>query len=92
MTQKAVSLSNKQRQILNVLIKGNPDGSWVDMDQLLGRLPYRTTKPSLQHSIRILIKKGLMERKETEHRREAYRRLLAPTMLAYELMRDKNAL
>lgn len=81
-------LSKKQRQILEVLIKGNPDGTWVDLDQLLERLPYRTTKPSIQHSIRILIEKGMMERKDLERRRGADRRLLAPTMKAYSLIRS----
>lgn len=81
------TLSKKQRQILDVLIRGNPDGSWVDLDQLLERLPYKTTKPSIQYSIRILIRKGMLERKSIELRRGHYRRLLAPTMKAYQRMR-----
>lgn len=85
-----MKLTTKQRQILDVLIQGNPDGTFVDLDQLLERLPYATTKPSIQHSIRILMKKGLMERKPTEYRRESYRRVLAPTMLAYSILRPRR--
>ena len=81
-------LSKKQRQILNVIITGNPDGSWFDLDQLLERLPYETSKASIQHSIRILIQKGMMERKELQRRRGSDRRLLAPTMKAYNLLRN----
>jgi len=83
----AERMSSKQYQILDVLIRGNPDGSWIDIDQLLERLPYETTKPSIQHSIRILMRKGLMERKNIERRRGSDRRLLAPTMKAYTTMR-----
>jgi predicted transcriptional regulator len=82
-----MTLTEKQREILNILLKGNPDGSWVDMDQLLDRLSYETSKPSIQYSVRTLMKKKLMERKDLEFRRGAWRRVLAPTIKAYELLR-----
>jgi hypothetical protein len=80
-------LTSKQRQILDVIIKGNPDGTWVDLNELLERLPYETTKDSLQFSIRALQTKGLLEKKDMEMRRGQPRRVLAPTAQTYAARR-----
>lgn len=73
------TLSAKAFEIMRVVIRGNPDGSWTDLDQVLERLTYKPTKESIQFSIRALIKRGLLEKKDQEERRGATRRLLAPT-------------
>ena len=80
-----MQLTPKQTQITDTIIKGNPDGTWVDMDQLLENLPYRTSKSSMQFSIRYLIEKGVLEKRDCELRRGQARRVYAPTALAYEL-------
>jgi len=58
-----MKLSQKQLHLLMAVGAGNPDGSLLDMDQLLEVLAYRTTKQSIQFSIRALIAKGLMEKR-----------------------------
>ena len=86
---RAVKLTKKQRQIMEVIIKGNrcdepANFSWVDMDQLLERLPYDTTKDSMHFSIRALVKRGLVEKGPTELRRGRKRRTFVPTSLALD--------
>jgi DNA-binding MarR family transcriptional regulator len=75
-------MSPKAWEIIRVIMRGNPDGSWVDLDQLIERLSYNPSKESLQFSIRALIKRGMIERKDTEFRRGVNRRVLAPTAKA----------
>ena len=58
-----MKLSHKQIQVLMAVGAGNPDGSPIDLDQLLEVLTYRTTKASIQFSIRALINRGLMEKR-----------------------------
>lgn len=82
-------LSPKAWEIMNVIIRGNPDGSWVDLDQLLERLSYKPSKASIQFSIRALIDRGLIERKPFEERRGQKRRVLGPTAKGLEECRRK---
>jgi DNA-binding MarR family transcriptional regulator len=79
-----MQLTNKQVQILNVLVKGegvDAQGALIpaDLDQLLERLDYKTTKASIQFSIRALIARGLIAKAGMENRRGRKRVLLAPT-------------
>ncbi|MCJ8601000.1 hypothetical protein MWH03_00200 [Klebsiella pneumoniae] len=68
-------LTEKQESILRCVWIGHERGSLVDLDELLSLLPYRTTKASIQFSIRILIRKGLLIRDELGTRKEdKYRR------------------
>lgn len=68
-------LTEKQKSILRCVWIGHERGNMVDLDELLSLLPYRTTKASIQFSIRILIKKGLLQRDELGTREEdKYRR------------------
>lgn len=75
--------TGKQMALLNLILKGNADGSFLDIDQLLEALPYETTKASLHFSIRALIKHGMVEKREREKRRLRMRCVLAPTSHAY---------
>jgi predicted transcriptional regulator len=75
-------MTNKQIQVMKVILKGNRDeaGNWspVDLDQLLERIPYETTKASMQFTIRYLIAKGCIT-KGQEKRRSYTRAIYTPT-------------
>lgn len=87
--QRPLRITDKQYKILTVIIHGNRDidGTWtpVDMDELLERLAYRTTKASMQYSIRALIASGLIK-KEYETRRGTKRVTYLPLPLAKQMM------
>lgn len=85
-----MELTTKQMQILSVAIKGNEDGSFVDLDELLERLPYETTKQSLQFSIRALIAKKLLMKHPCETRRGRHRVILSATDLGYRLLNPRR--
>lgn len=80
-------LSRKQWEIIDAIMRGNTDGSWLDFDQLLEKMSYGPSKPSMHFSLRALIKRGLIENAPHEVRRKQSRRILAPTTLAYEKCR-----
>ena len=75
--------TDKQREIMSLLIRANPDGTFLDIDQLIESLSYRTSKESLQFSIRTLIKHGMVTKAEREIRRARCRTVLVPTGLGY---------
>lgn len=78
-------LTNKQKLLLKAICKGSGDGSPPDLDQILDNLEYETSKESLQFSIRKLIAKGLIEKRDLEHRRGQYRRVISLTKKGYEV-------
>lgn len=83
-------LTNKQYKILTVLCHGNgkdKDGNHIpcDLDELLERVAYKTTKDSMQFSIRALVKRGLIT-KGKEYRRGANRVVYIPSRLAMQTM------
>jgi hypothetical protein len=51
-------LTDKQKDILRTIYLGHDRGHLLDLDELLEVLPYKTTKQSMQFSLRALIKKG----------------------------------
>lgn len=57
-----MNLTRKQVHILEILMKGDDDGGLLDMDTLLEKIAYETSKQSMQFSMRILMNKGLVER------------------------------
>lgn len=69
-------LTTKQSQILAVIAGKNEDGSLVDLDQLLDRLPYETTKQSIHFSLRALIARKFLKKAGEEKRRGRRRRLI----------------
>lgn len=84
------SITDKQYRILSVICEGNgkaEDGAIipVDLDELLSRLSYHTTKQSMQFSIRALVNRGLIVKGE-EKRRAAKRATYSPTRLAIQIM------
>lgn len=81
--------TKKQLQIMKVIVKGNDDGSFVDMDQLLQRIPYETTKQSMQFSIRKLIQRKLITKHGLESRRGRSHVVFSPTLGGYKLIRER---
>jgi hypothetical protein len=76
-----MNLTIKQIEIMKVVVAGVSEGAAVDLDQLLERLPYKTTKESLQFSLRAIERHGLIDRSFAEHRRGRLRRLVRTTDL-----------
>jgi DNA-binding MarR family transcriptional regulator len=72
-------LTTKQIELLRVITAANPDGSACDLDQVIERINYETTKASIQFSIRALIKHGLIEKTGAEKRRDRKRVLISIT-------------
>lgn len=90
MTSETKNLTNKQYRILAVLCDGNgkdEKGNFIpcDLDELLERLSYDTTKQSMQFSVRALEARRLLVR-GYERRRGARRCTLTPTLKAKQLM------
>jgi len=84
-------LTDKQYKIMVVICDGNgrdDEGGVipVDMEELLDRLAYKTTKDSMQFSIRALVKNRLIT-KDYENRRGARRVVYLPTKGGLQLLR-----
>lgn len=77
-------LTPKQNQIVRLILKGSrakrEDGEFspCDMYEILRRLPYRTTRDSLQFSLRLLVKYDYI-RVEYHRRNNRVRKVLFPT-------------
>ena len=81
-----MKLTEKQKKVLMVVVRANPDGTFCDLDQVIERVPYKTTKASIQFIVRNLIGKGLIEKVDTEARRNRRRIILGPTAEGYKLV------
>jgi hypothetical protein len=75
------TLNRNMVEILAIIVKGNQEGGWVDIDQLLERLTYHRSKQSVQFTIRNMVAKDLIYKAGTESRRGRKRVILAPTVL-----------
>lgn len=84
-----MNITVKQISILRVIAAGNEDGSLTDLDQLLDRISYETTKASIQFSIRSLIKNGLIE-KQFDRRRGRMHVSYRPTELCRRVLGKVN--
>lgn len=73
-------LTTKQIELLRVIAAGN-EGAPADLDEILDRVRYETTKQSLQFSIRALIKHGLIEKLGVSKRRGRQRQVIGATPL-----------
>lgn len=76
-------ISEKQLNTLILIIKCNADGSLLDINQLMDRLPHSPTKEALQFTIRQLIEMGLIEKRDPETRRGSKRIVYSGTMKGY---------
>lgn len=83
-------MTTKQIQLLTCLANKNPDGSNLDLDQLLDQLAdnhnWETTKASLQFSIRTLINEGVVKKEAREKRRGRLRAVLSITPLGLSVL------
>lgn len=84
-------LTNKQREILKLVIQGNLDKtgtrvSNIDYHQMLSRLPYHTSRDSLMCSIGILEKQGWLIKSGKELRDGRMRQTLEPTAIAIRVV------
>lgn len=71
-----MNLTEKQMAILQVVSEKNKDGSATDLDQILERLNYQTTKASIQFSIRALILHGLIAKADEWEKRRGRMRVI----------------
>lgn len=53
-------LTHKQIELISVIAKGNGADGPCDLDEILDRVRYETSKQSIQFSIRALIARGLI--------------------------------
>lgn len=82
-----MKMTIKQTQIMEAVLVGNRDAhghleSWLDIDQLIERVPYEATKQAFQCSLRFLRQKGLIEAPTFEVRRGRKRTLVVPAATA----------
>lgn len=80
-----MNLTVKQISVLRVIVAKNEDGSFVDLDQLLDRIDYETTKASMQFSIRSLVKNGFIV-KDDDNRRGRRHVIYKPTEVAHRVL------
>ncbi len=78
-------LTVKQIELLSVISRGNGANDPADLDEILDRVRYETTKQSLQFSIRALIKHGLIAKKGIEKRRGRQRQVIEATELGHQM-------
>ena len=78
-----MTLTDKQKDIIKTINLGHERGHLLDLDELLEVLPYKTTKQSMQFSIRALVKKRLVEEGMCRQRGDSgyHRRTLGLTTL-----------
>jgi DNA-binding MarR family transcriptional regulator len=84
-------VTKKQMNVLTVIARGDDDGGFIDLDQLLERIDYETTKGSMHFTLRGLIRRGMVEKKGMELRRGRRRLVLAPTPKGMSLARDDSS-
>ena len=77
-------LTRKQFSILDIIVTGNPQGvtdtdKLVSLDEILERIPYATSKASMQFSIRSMIDSGYIQKLEKQKRDGRSRTLFSAT-------------
>lgn len=76
-----VPMTAKQLQALKVIANEAQDGEPLDLDTVIARLPYKTTKQSFQFVVRSLIRRELIEKLDRTKLRKKSRRMLQITPL-----------
>ncbi len=84
-------LTKKQIAVMRTIVNGyldeEGDHQWLDLDQLLNRLPYETSKQSMQFTLRTLTKKYGLVTRQLETRRGRRRRIVMPTPAALRIFK-----
>jgi DNA-binding MarR family transcriptional regulator len=78
-------ITKKQILLIAAISEVNEEGGFTDIDQILENLEYRTSKQSLQFSLRALIKNGFAEKRGLECRRGQSRVVISLTKRGYEI-------
>jgi DNA-binding PadR family transcriptional regulator len=73
--------------ILDVINRRNPDGSLVDLDQIIERVSYAVTKQAIQHTLRTMAEKEVIEKAGRLNRRDRSRMTYRVTKLGFQLIR-----
>ncbi len=84
-------LTKKQMHVLSVIARGGDDGDFLDLDQLLEKINYETTKASMHFTLRGLLRRGMIEKKDRELRRGRLRIILAPTVKGQGMVRTDSS-
>lgn len=80
-------LTIRMLMILELIMARNPDGSLKDLDQLIEEVDYDVTKQAIQHTLRFLARKKMIEKAGLEKRRGRLRRIYRATELSYKTLR-----
>lgn len=86
-----MGLTTKQAALMDVIINANPDGTLADLDQILERLSYETTKQSLQFSLRALVDKDCICHGGRELRRGKSRVTYEATQFGIDMARPAHS-
>lgn len=86
-----MQLTSKQIELMCVITKGNGPNEPPDLDEIVERVRYETTKQSLQFSVRALMARGLIIRRGVEKRRCRQRQVIEATPLGFAVMGVVNA-
>lgn len=76
-----VPMTRKQLEVIRVIANFDEGGKPLDLDTVISRLPYETTKMAFQFVLRGLIKRELVEKLERQSARGKSRRFLTVTPL-----------
>lgn len=88
-------LTRKQFTILDIIVQGNEAGvnpldRFVDLDQVIERIPYEVTKAAIQFSIRSMVEAKFIEKHAKQKRRGANRILFAATEVGLYRMKPES--
>lgn len=96
-TKPKGKLTDHQIDLLRIIVKGNPatdvpEDAFADLDQVLERAMRKTTKSSLQFTIRALVINGMIEKLPPQQRRGRMRVLYKPTPYGSGIGADRPVL
>ena len=78
--------TNKQIDILRNIHAGNKDGGRCSVYDIMDQVSYECKRDAMLHSIRVLVKAGLVERSGTELRAGRQVRIFTVTTKALEYL------
>lgn len=82
-------MTGKQLEVLRVIANKENGGRAQDIDRIISRLSYKTTKQSFQFVIRALIKRELIEKLDCKTARGKKRRFLKITSLGLNKLENE---
>lgn len=82
-------ITGKQLEALRVIANEEHGGRAQDLDQIISRLSYKTTKQNFQFVVRSLIKRELIEKLECKTARGKKRRFLKITPLGLNRLENE---